>query len=340
MRPRIVALCFALVSLGTATATFAQPGTWADKLFEKLEQDFGVVAKNSEAKYRLKLKNPHPDPVHIRQVRTKCTCAQVKASTDTLAPGEEGYIEIVFDTAKYERHKDTTMIVEFDRPQFSEVHIPIKAYINPDVILTPGAINFEVVNKGEAVTRTIDIRYTSRQGTAITSLFNSKKNAKLLNAQLQEIGRNGPLINYELTVTLSPDAPEGDLREQMALITNDPMTPQIAILVEGHVEAPFRVTNKLVDFGTYPPGHRRSVNLVITGKEEFDIEKIESDHTEGVFEVRLPKSPRKTHVLEMTMIFPDEPGVLKEEFTVTIKGRKETLSFKAQGRVQPTTSQR
>lgn len=338
MRPTIVAVCYGLAVLSSATGAFAQrPGIWAEKMFEKLDQDFGVVAKGSEAKYRLKLTNKYPDPVHIADVRTKCSCATVKASTNTLAPGEEGYIEIVFDTTKFDRHKDTTMTVVFDRPQHAEVLIPIKAYINPDVSLTPGAIDFGAVAKGASTQRKVAITYNGRQGTAIQSLINKNK---LLKAQLQEVGRNGPMIYYDLAVTLDPATPEGDLRDQMTLVTNDPVTPHISVLVEGRVEAPYGVITKLVDFGTVDPGARLDRIVVVRGQQDFDIEKIESEHTAGVFEVRLPKSPQRYHKLPLTLIAPKEPGVLREEFTITIKGSNETVTFKAQCNVKPVETPR
>jgi len=38
-------------------------------------------------------------------------------------------------------------------------------------------------------------------------------------------------------------------------------------------------------------------------------------------------------VLPLTVIAPDEPGTLTEEFTVTIAGRSEPVTFKAYGKI-------
>ena len=74
------------------------------------------------------------------------------------------------------------------------------------------------------------------------------------------------------------------------------------------------------------------MNIVARGRTKFTIEKIESDKTAGVFEVRLPKDARTIHVLPLTMIGPAEPGVINEEFTVTISGNPDPVTFKVYGR--------
>jgi hypothetical protein len=83
------------------------------------------------------------------------------------------------------------------------------------------------------------------------------------------------------------------------------------------------------------PGERKTVNVVVRGKKAFAIEKIESEKTAGMFEVRLPQGSKlgNTYVLPLTVIAPSEPGTLSEEFTVTIAGSSEPVTFKAYGKI-------
>ena len=89
---------------------------WAEKMFPKLDHDFGTVARGSEAKYRLKLTNVFKETVHIRSAGTTCKCFQVKIPKDTLASLESTEIEIVVDTLKFEGERKSTMMITFDRP--------------------------------------------------------------------------------------------------------------------------------------------------------------------------------------------------------------------------------
>src|SRR5262249_45979840 len=109
--------------------------------------------------------------------------------------------------------------------------------------------------------------------------------------------------------------------------------PSIPVLVEARVEPEFSISPDLVPFGTLAPGERKTLNIVARGKRPFTIEKIESERTAGVFEVRLPKDSKTIHVLPLTMIGPAEPGTVSEEFTVTLGGTPDPVTFKVFGKV-------
>lgn len=321
-----------------ASAVLAQPGTWAETLFEKRDHDFGIVPQGADTQHRLKLVNNLGAPVHILGVRTICTCVSGRAVPDSLAPGETGYIEITLDTKKHKHDKSTAIIVQFDRPQFAEVRIPIKAYIRTDIVLNPGKVEFGSVAPGTAVERRIGLACAvPRPDWAVVEVINKNKD---LAVQFREISRTGANCSYEVVATLKPTAPLGEFREQVLLVTNDQSTPHIPLLVEGRIESDYAVSTELVDFGSLAPGDRKTVNVVIRGRKPFLIEKIESDVTAGVFEVRLPKDPRPVHVLPLTLIAPAEAGTLREGFTVTIAGSSQPVIFKAHCKVVPSAAAR
>ena len=62
----------------------AQDYQWAQQMFEKLDHDFGVVARGADARYRLKITNKYKQPVHIASVTTTCGCT---ASRGHAMPG-------------------------------------------------------------------------------------------------------------------------------------------------------------------------------------------------------------------------------------------------------------
>src|SRR5262249_19645571 len=111
---------------------------WARNMFEKQEHNFGVVARGSDARYRLKITNLYKETVHISNVTTTCGCTAAKPSADRLASRESAYIELTMDTKKFQHQKDSSVTVVFDQPQYAEVRIPVHAYIRSDVVLTPG----------------------------------------------------------------------------------------------------------------------------------------------------------------------------------------------------------
>jgi hypothetical protein len=314
----------------------AQDNRWAAGMFAKLEHDFGVVARGTDAKYRLKITNSNPQTVHIADVTTTCGCTAARPAQDTLAPGETTFVEITMNTVKFEGHKPSSVTVVFDRPAHAEVRIPIHAFIRRDVVLTPGGARFGSITRGSAAEQTIDIAYAGRGDWKIKEILNKNPNVV---TELVETRRDATNVNYKLHLTVSQEASVGDFRDQLTLVTDEQPNPYIPLLVEGRVDGAYTVSPEVVSFGNLAPGQRKTVNVVIRGKKPFLVERIESEHTTGMFEVRLPKEAKPIHVVPLAIIAPQEPGTVEEEFAVTISESSERLTFKAHAKVTaPTTS--
>jgi hypothetical protein len=316
------------VSRAGSTA-YAQEATWAEKMFEKRDHDFGVVARGADAKYRLKLTNKYQQAVHIASVTTSCGCTAAKPSKDTLASRETAYIEIVMDTRKFTHDKSSSVTVVVDQPQYAEVRIPIHAYIRTDVVLAPGGAEFGPITRGSDETRKIAIAYAGRGNWKIKDVISKNPN---VTAKVVETHRDAANVNYDLQVVVKGSTPLGELRDQLTLVTDDAGNPYIPVLVEGRVEPEYVVTD-IVTFGNLTPGEKKTMNVMVRGKNPFMIEKIESEKTAAVFEVRMPLEAKKVHLVPLTLVAPTEPGTLEEEFTVTIQGSSEHVTFKARGKI-------
>ena len=328
-----IILC-GLVLLAWHSPAAAQDARWAERMFSELNHDFGIVARGSDVKYRLKITNNVQQPVHIAGVTTSCGCTAAKPDKDSLAIGETTYVEITMNTVKFEGHKPSSVTVTFDRPAHAEVRIPVESYIRRDVVLTPGGAQFGSVEKGKSAERTIDIAYAGRSDWKIRDVISKNP---YIQARVVETQRSAGNVKYVLRVTLKDGAPLGAVRDQITLVTNDSGAPHIPVLIEGQVEAEYSVTPELVSFGTLAPGERKTINILVRGKKPFKIERIESEASSGLFETRLPKDARPVHVVPLTLIAPDQPGTVEEEFLVTISESTEPLKFKSRGRVVSRT---
>jgi len=324
-----------LLLLGVATPLPAQDASWAEKMFDKLEHNFGVVARGADTRYRLTITNRYVETIHISNVRTSCGCTAAKPSQDTLRSRETAYLEITMDTRKFTHQKDSAVTVVFDQPTYAEVRIPVHVYIRTDVVLTPGAVEFGAVPTGAEQTRNIAVSYAGRQNWTVRDVISKNPN---LNVKIKETGRADGRVNYDLQVSLKSGTPVGVLRDQVTLVTDDASNPYIPVLVEARVEAEFTVSPQVVSFGVLKPGQKKTVNVVIRGKKPFSIEKIESEKAAGTFEVRLPKDSKIIHVLPLTMVAPETPGTVDELFTVTIPGSEEGAAFRVYGKVEAPAS--
>jgi len=315
-----------LLVLACAGSLTAQEANWAEKMFDKLDHDFGVVARGSDARYRLAITNKYQQTVHIANVTTTCGCTAAKPSKETLASRETAYIELSMDTRKFTHLKESSVTVHFDQPLQAQVRIPVKAYIRTDVVLTPGGAEFGAVALGTQTERKIDVAYAGRNDWKIKNVINKNE---AIDAQIVETSRNAGRVNYSLLVTLKSTAPAGELRGQLTLVTDDASNPYIPVLVEARVEPAYLVVPELVDFGTLQPRAKATKNIVVRGKKPFKIEKIESDRLAGTFEARMPQDEKVTHVIPLTVTAPDEAGTISEELTITIVDVEEPIRFRA-----------
>jgi len=323
-----------LVFLAWQIPTFAQDSRWAERMFSELSHDFGVVARGADVKHRLKITNNNQQTVHIAEIKTSCGCTAAKAEKETLASGESTFIDITMNSIKFEGHKPSSFTVIFDRPAYVEVRVSLQSYIRRDVVLTPGGAQFGSVAFGEGADRTLHINYAGRNDWKIREVISQNPQ---IQTKVVETQRSGGNVKYDLYVALNDKAPLGSFRDQLTLVTNDAGNPRIPVLVEGQVEAEFSVNPELVSFGTLAPGERKTVNVIVRGKKPFKIERVESEASSGLFETRLPKDAKPVQVLPLTLIAPDQPGAIDEEFHVTISETSEPLRFRSRGKVVSRT---
>jgi len=290
---RFLALAL-LLSLTPILPAQAQELDWAQKMFEKQRHDFGDVARGSDLRYRLKIKNLYKQTVHISGVRTTCGCTAAEPSKNTLASRETACVELTMNTKRFTRQKDSNVIITFDQPRYAEVRIPVSAYIRTDVVLTPGSANFGGTEYGNDATRNISIAYAGREDWKVKSV---KVNSPHLDAKVVEKSRAGGRVAYQLQLTLKKSAPIGKLRELITLVTDDVSRPHIPILIEARVEPDVTVTPSLVSLGILVPGKAKTVNVVIRGKKAIKVEKIECESDRNCFKIRLPELARTVHVL-------------------------------------------
>lgn len=325
---RIVAVCTVL-ALGTPA--FAQEASWADKMFDKSSIDFGTVARGADTRGKLIITNKYKETVHIVSVSTSCGCAKAnKPAKDTVETLDTTEIEVAMDTVQHMNQKESNVIVTFDQPFYAQVRIPVKAFIRTDVVVQPGGVEFGAIAKGSPAERTVRVTYAGRETWQIRDV--QGRNPHLLH-KLTEVSRGGGRVVYDLAVAVKADCPEGDYREQIVLHTDDSGNPHIPVLVQWKVEPEFVVNPSSVSFGLVTAGTKKPMNIVIRGRRPFQIAKIESEHTSGTFEVRLPQDARTIHVLPLTFNAPTAAGTVEDTFTITIAGSGETIQFKASAKV-------
>jgi hypothetical protein len=311
---------------------------WAEMMFSERSHDFGSVARGADVRHRIEVTNLYEETITISNVGTTCGCTAAEPSQKTLKTGETAYVEVVMNTVKFMRDKNSNVDVTltFDNRTFKTVRIPIHAYIRPDVVLEPGRADFGSVEIGQGAEKHIAIAYAGRDDWQITEVASAND---YIDAALTETSRGDGRVNYDLSVTVSGDAPAGMIRDQIVLTTNDQGNPKVEVLVEAEVVADIVVSPSTLELGTLTPGDTKTMSVVVRGRRPFSIEKIECESDRDCFKVRLGKDARNVHVLPLTVTAPNESGEFTETFYLTIPGREEPVTFSARGTIATTTAQ-
>lgn len=326
----------ALIAVGFSAPAHAQSGNdeldWAEKMFSELSYDFGNIARGSDARHVIEIKNLYEETVRITNVGTTCGCIAAEPDVRELATHEVARIEVQMNTVKFMRRKDSNVDVTLTYAGGSArtVRVPITAYIRPDVVLDPGTAQFGSVEIGQGAERVVSIAYAGQADWQITDV---RESSEFLDVELEETSRSSGRVGYSLTITLAPDAPQGTLREQLLLVTNDDRSPQVPVIVEGAVVPDIVVNPSVLALGSLRPGVDKTMSVVVRGRRPFSIDKIECESERDCFKVRLNSQVRSVHVLPLTVTPPNEPGELNELFYLTISGRDEPVTFTAEGMV-------
>lgn len=334
---RFLGTCASCIVLWLAGSAAADDANWATKMFSETTHDFGIVARGADTHFVLRVTNKYQPDVHIADVKTSCGCTVAKPNRDLLHSHETADIDVKMNTVKFTHQKDSSVTVIFDAPQYAEVRVPVRAYIRPDVVLSPGEAEFGAVPEGDGAKRTLTLSYAGRPDWKITKVV---PHQPYVNAEVRETGREGGRVTYQLLVTLKPDAPAGELRDSLTISTNDPNRPPIPVMVEGRIEPEYALASDVVSVGVLAPGQKKNVKLVVRAKHPFLIEKVADEAHKEMLQAQLPETAKAVQVVPVTIVAPDEPGPINEEGLVTISGTNHPLHFKVYGKVAaPSLSQ-
>ncbi len=99
--------------------------------FEETEFDFGTVDDGEKVKHTYKFKNTGNEPLIISSAKGSCGCTVPKFSSDPVAPGQTGVIDVEFDT-KGKPGKQTKRVTVIANTVPAQTFLNITGTVNKD----------------------------------------------------------------------------------------------------------------------------------------------------------------------------------------------------------------
>ncbi|MGP0063149.1 MAG: DUF1573 domain-containing protein [Isosphaeraceae bacterium] len=282
-------------------------GSWTDTLFTENRHDFGPVPRGAKVKHDFLMVNRLGEPITILNLRPSCGCTSGRANVSVVEPGQTAVVEAQMDTRNFVGLKSTILYVSLITAsgREAEVGLGVSSQILSDIVLNPGSIDFGPVLRGQSPTQVLSIDRINAEGWRFTRMVSG---SRAINAQLVETARNGGTVSYSLSVSLRPDAPSGVIRDEIRMMSNDPETPSIPVMVTAWIRGDLTAAPSILALGQVNSSSGVQGRFIIRGSRPFTIQSIEGVG-DGFFTSEAQKTPQAVHVV--TVAYKPEEGTTR-----------------------------
>jgi hypothetical protein len=283
-------------------------------MFKDTDHDFGTVARDAKSEHRFVFENLYMEDVHIASVRTSCGCTTPSIETPLIKTYEKGAILAHFNTDSFLGQRGATLTVTIDQPFYAEVQLHIRGNIRSDVDIQPGSVQFGSIDQGTGYTQTATVNYSGGNDWKILDIKSANPH---ITAKAVENGRSYGNVSYTLTVKVDKNTPSSYLNDHLMLVTNDPSSRQIPVLVEGRVTPSITVSPAELFMGVVQPGQKVTKQLVVKGKKPFRILSVSCADKSFQFDTSKEESAKELHMIPVTFTASADAGKVVK--TIKIK---------------------
>jgi len=299
------ALCLAQEA-APAAAPEAKP---ALDITERVK-DFGLVAKGELLKAVFEVKNVGTADLEITSVRPTCGCT-VANYDKTIKPGETGKIEADVDTTAFTGPIAKSVLVFTNDGASAQVNLVVKAEVRSFVEVIPRNLLRLNVLQGEPATEKVTLVSADGSDFKVTAVDPGAGPYKVAFHELPENERmperKGP--QWQVAVTVPPDAPDGLLNHKIIVKTTQPKAPEITLQVSGVVRPIVQVVPAEIDFGTVTADAPVGRNVILINNRQgtqLELTKLELDNSQFTTEL-IPLQAGQRFQVAVTM----QPGSAK-----------------------------
>lgn len=317
--------------------------------FSESPVEMGTIPNDKIAEKHITVKNPGGLPIDVLDIRTSCGCTQGKFEestvgpdgrrTSTIQPHSEATLIVTVDPAGVHGfHSRKMLTLMTNDPVNSQYQLVVAAHIEQEFVLEPEEIRFGTVQAGIPAEVHIVIRQVTDEPMDINAA--QVPNAPPVKGEpptepkiTLELGKRPEAEwktpghqEWDLFVRLKPDAPVGDIEEEVWLVTN----------LKRVTDLTFRVTGKSVTFYNVAPANLGARNVAKPGDTRVSKATVSagvpitvSDATVSGSDVTLevvPQSNGKQVDIYLNVSPDAAPGLKNEAVSFTISDGERTVS--------------
>jgi hypothetical protein len=299
-RQRILVTALATLLGMTTSHVLAQQ--WAQKMFKEHSHSFGNVAVGSEVEYRFEFQNLYEEDIHIAGVTSSCGCTTPSVTQDTLKTWDKAAVVAKFNTRTFRGPRRAMLTVKIDRPFPAEVQLHVDGNIRADMVFEPGTIQFGDVEQNTPARRIVRVIHSGSSQWAIRDVRSTYKHIRV---GLRETYRAGGVVNYDMIVELTGEAPPGYVQGELFVETNEPNS-RFPLTFGGRVVSLLQVSPEIVAFSPSTDGHvdEQPQKILLKADQPFRITGIESDNPD-IQAKAVDETSQRLQVVEVRCSKPD-----------------------------------
>jgi hypothetical protein len=225
-----------------------------------------VVAKGEVVEASFKLINEGTGTLNVKTVRPTCGCT-VADYPKEVAAGSEGAIVAKLDTAEFSGPISKALLLMTDDPETPTMSLVLKAMVQPFIQVLPkplvriNSIQTEVATQKVYMVADPKVTKSFKVVTADSEVPYIKVASRRLDDNEKVEATSGD--QYEITLTLTEDAPPGPINTQVVIHTDHDKAKKVPIKVYGVVRALIHVTPPSVQFGSVEAQMKPGRNIVV-----------------------------------------------------------------------------
>jgi len=298
-----------VLAAGLLAAAPVSAADWAGRMFSEQGKDFGLVPRGPTLTHYFQVTNNTDKPVHIAGVRVSCGCTSATALQNQLAPGESTAIQALMDTRRFSGHKQVTIFVSFDQPQWDEAQVFVRAYGTDDISVTPTEFAFPgKVKQGAGASAKVTVQFLGGNW----QVAGTEQDSGYVESSSKELRRDNGSVVYEITASLRKDIPPGRWFTDVWLRTNQSGLPKVRIPLMVEVESA-STAPRTISFGELKAGQSAERKFSVKGAKPFRVTKVEG--ADGEVTAKTSEEPKAEQ--EVTITFkPSKAGTLDRKLIV------------------------
>jgi len=307
-----------VLAAGLLAAAPVSAAGWAGGMLSEQGKDFGLVPRGPTLTHYFQVTNNTGKPVHIAGVRVSCGCTTATALQNQLAPGESTSIQALMDTRRFSGHKQVTIYVTFDQPQWEEASVFVRAYGTDDISISPTEFTFPAkVKQGDGAAAKVTVQFLGGNW----QVQGAESDSGYIEPKVKEVRRDNGSSVYEVTAALRKDTPPGRWFTDIWLATNQTGLPKVRIPLTVEIESA-STAPRTISFGDIKAGESAQRKFSVKGEKPFRVTKVEgadgevtaktSEEAKAEQEVTITFKPSKTGAFDRKLIVVTDSTDLKK----------------------------